>query len=267
MEDQRGYWGVIPGEVFHDQELTAAAKLLYLVLSSMAHKDGYCWPSNETLAAEMDLSKRRVRELLSKLQERGYIRIEVQRNEGTQEVERRNIYCGLFVGREAPPPSCENPQDPPAGSCRLSGEIPPDPPAESRQYLIGRKDKAENIPPIPPKGADTGGSRKRAARKRDKFVPTWKPERFEGFWAYYRTHARGEDRQGAAKAWDKLQPDDVLIDAMARALQAQTATEDWQRGIGIPYAKTWLNNARWKDTPKPPPAPNPSEEGEQFGWQ
>ena len=63
MEEQRSYWGVIPGEVFHDKELPTAAKLLYLALSSMAHRDGYCWPSNETLAAEMALSKRRVREL------------------------------------------------------------------------------------------------------------------------------------------------------------------------------------------------------------
>ena len=43
MEEQKSYWGVIPGEVFHDQELTAAAKLLYLVLSTMAHRNGYCW--------------------------------------------------------------------------------------------------------------------------------------------------------------------------------------------------------------------------------
>ena len=73
MEEQyRGYWGVIPGEVMHDKELPHAGKLLYLVLSSMAGKHGYCWPANETLAAELDLSKRRVRELLAMLQERGF---------------------------------------------------------------------------------------------------------------------------------------------------------------------------------------------------
>ena len=66
MEEQyRSYWGVIPGEVMHDKELPHAGKLLYLVLSSMAGKNGYCWPANETLAAELDLSKRRVRELLA----------------------------------------------------------------------------------------------------------------------------------------------------------------------------------------------------------
>lgn len=139
MEDQKGYWGVIPGEVFHDKELPAAAKLLYLALSSMAHRNGYCWPSNETLAAEMDLSKRRVRELLSMLQEKGYIRVVIQRAEGNNEVERRYIYCGLFLDRETPPPS---------------GEELPDPPAKSRSCLIGRKDIPGNIPPLPPTGGE-----------------------------------------------------------------------------------------------------------------
>ena len=243
-EEQRGYWGVIPGEVMHDEELPHAGKLRYLVLSSMAHKNGYCWPSNETLAAELDLSKRRVQQMLVQLQEKGYIRVSVQRAEGTNEVERRYIYCGLFVGKEPPPPS---------------GENPPDPPAKSRSCIIGRKDISENIPPLPPTGGKCGG------RKKDKSVPSWNPERFEAFWEYYRTHARGEDRQGAVQAWDKLQPDDALIAVMGRALQAQVASKSWREGIGIPYAKRWLSNQRWKDSlPRDPEAPE--EEGRQYGW-
>ena len=257
-EEQRGYWGVIPGEVFRDKELTAAGKLLYLVLSSMAHKNGYCWPSNETLAAELNLSKRRVRELLAMLQKRGYIRVHVRRTEETSEVERRFIYCGMFPDRETAPPSGEDLPDPPAEDCRPSGEKSPDPPAKSRTCIIGRKDLPE-YPPLPPTGGKRGG------RKKDKSVPSWNPERFEAFWEYYRTHARGEDRQGAVQAWDKLQPDDALIAVMGRALQAQVASKSWREGIGIPYAKRWLSNQRWKDSlPRDPEAPE--EEGRQYGW-
>lgn len=126
------------------------------------------------------------------------------------------------------------------------------------------KEKEESkgdIPPLSPAGE------RRTGRKKDKSVPAWNPERFEAFWEYYRAHARGEDRQGAAKAWDKLQPDDELIDTMARALQAQIRSEGWRDGVGIPYAKTWLNNARWKDTPKVPCEPEPpEEEGRRYGW-
>lgn len=123
------------------------------------------------------------------------------------------------------------------------------------------KHRTENktIPPIPPKGGRRGGS------KKDKSVPSWNPERFEAFWEYYRTHARGEDRQGAVQAWDKLQPDDALIAVMGRALQAQVASKSWREGIGIPYAKRWLSNQRWKDSlPRDPEAPE--EEGRQYGW-
>ena len=77
----------------------------------------------------------------------------------------------------------------------------------------------------------------------------WKPERFEGFW---RTYPRGEGRQKAIRAWDKLRPDDETIDAMGRGLLRQMDSEDWQRGIGIPYASTWLNQRRWTDEVRGP---------------
>ena len=34
---------------------------------------------------------------------------------------------------------------------------------------------------------------------------------------------------------------------MARALQRQLRRPDWREGVGIPYASTWLNQARWED--------------------
>lgn len=41
---------------------------------------------------------------------------------------------------------------------------------------------------------------------------------------------------------------------MAQALRRQVASEDWQQGIGIPYASTWINQRRWEDEDKPRPA-------------
>ena len=48
-------------------------------------------------------------------------------------------------------------------------------------------------------------------------------------------------------AWDKLRPDDELIDRIARALVKLRATEEWRRNVGIPYVSTFLRNARWVD--------------------
>lgn len=41
---------------------------------------------------------------------------------------------------------------------------------------------------------------------------------------------------------------------MALGLMNQLNSEDWQRGIGIPYAATWLNQRRWEDVKKPAPS-------------
>lgn len=48
-------------------------------------------------------------------------------------------------------------------------------------------------------------------------------------------------------AWDKLQPSDALINHIARALVKLKATEEWRRGVGIPYVATFLRGARWTD--------------------
>lgn len=107
-----------------------------------------------------------------------------------------------------------------------------------------------NTPLTPQRG-------RRAPKKEQGREPTWKPERFEAFWRYY---PRGESKRTAIAAWDKLKPDDALIDTIARALKRQMASDEWQRGVGIPYAATYLNQRRWEDEPHAP-AEQPAEGG------
>ena len=71
-------------------------------------------------------------------------------------------------------------------------------------------------------------------------MPTWKPERFEAFWSYYPRH---EDRVSAVREWDRLKPEDALIDTIARALKRQVQNKDW----AVPYACRYLRNQRWLD--------------------
>ena len=65
-------------------------------------------------------------------------------------------------------------------------------------------------------------------------------------------YPRGEKKQAAIQAWDNLRPSGEVIDTMARALKRQVASEEWQRGVGIPYASTYLNQRRWEDEVKAP---------------
>ena len=70
---------------------------------------------------------------------------------------------------------------------------------------------------------------------------------FERFWQRY---PRGEAKGDARAAWDKLKPDMDTIWKMSEALNRQLLTEDWQRGIGIPYACRWISKRRWEDEEK-----------------
>lgn len=100
-------------------------------------------------------------------------------------------------------------------------------------------------------GADEAKPKRK--RRATKSAPDYRPDTFARFWAAY---PRGEDKQGAIAAWDELKPDDATLQAMSRALVRQKASEEWQRGIGIPYAVRWLRRRRWEDeikSPAPPP--------------
>lgn len=107
--------------------------------------------------------------------------------------------------------------------------------------------------------SDTPPKRKRRATKS---APDYRPDTFARFWAAY---PRGEDKQGAIAAWDELKPDDATLQAMSRALVRQKASEEWQRGIGIPYAVRWLRRRRWEDEIKAP-APPESAGGDLPVW-
>lgn len=112
---------------------------------------------------------------------------------------------------------------------------------------------------IKPPKVPQGGRKRREPKE----APDWKPERFAKFWDFYSHKVRGESKQAAIRAWDKLKPDDATIDQIAMALLWQIKTEEWTRGIGLPYASTYLNNQRWKDKPKTPPEHDPPSSG---GW-
>lgn len=111
-----------------------------------------------------------------------------------------------------------------------------------------------------PQSAETP---KRKRRRSTKSVPDYEPELFERFWAAY---PRGEDRQGAVAEWDSLRPDRETMLAMSRALVRQRASEEWQRGIGIPYAVRWLRRRRWEDEIKAPAPPPESAGGDLPVW-
>ena len=226
-ESGGGYYAVIPAEVRYDSTLKPNAKLLYGELTALSDKKGYCWATNEHFANLYGLSVGTISRLISQLEKQGYIRCEMAAIESGSE---RRIYAGMFHVT--------------AGGIDEKRKTPVD---EKRKTGIDEKRK-QNNKDLSEKGDDPPKAPPRVRRSKDaKTEPDWKPERFVKFWAFF---PRGEAKQKAIQAWDKLKPSDELIDTMAQALKRQVASEAWRQGIGIPYAATWLNQKRWTDEPK-----------------
>lgn len=250
-----GYWAVIPASIRYDDRIPSSAKVLYAEISALCDQRGYCWAGNDYFAELYRMTERTIRTLLNALAEFGYIRIERDAGEHNATVERR-IYAGLNPLAGAPASLEENFQTESAVRKKLSGSL-------EETFQTHNINKQENITRV----RDKSGKGPREA-------PEWKPERFAAFWNFYRKipgeggRSRNENKQAAIRAWDRLQLSDVVIDVMAKALTRQIRTPEWQRGVGIPMAATYLNNARWQDAADLPDEPeSAAPEGRRdIGW-
>lgn len=91
MEETPNYYSIIPANVRYDNELRANEKLLYGEITALASKNGECWASNEYFAKLYGKSKDTVSDWISRLNKKGYIKVELIRNSTTKEVEKRVI--------------------------------------------------------------------------------------------------------------------------------------------------------------------------------
>ena len=223
-----GYTAILPPRVRYDQKLPGTAKLLYAEVTAMTDVTGFCWATNGYLGRLIGVSKDRAARLLGMLEEREYVQIEVIRNDANTVIERRIFITDLGLVRLPPP-------------VKNTGRGPGENTEEN--------DKREYI--LPPKAPHRG-----AREKIHKGAPDWRPEMFCRLWEWYPHDKRG-NKQRAIRAWDALHPSDELIDTIIAALEAQSLTDEWQRGVGISHLSTYLNGygwEGWEDPQEPRPA-------------
>jgi hypothetical protein len=69
---------------------------------------------------------------------------------------------------------------------------------------------------------------------------------FNLFWKAY---PKKKGKLPAKKAWDKLDPDGILVGVILLAIKRQSQSPDWLKDGGqfIPMPATWLNQRRWED--------------------
>lgn len=88
------YYAIIPAIVRYDKELTDKAKLLYGEITCLCNKEGYCFATNNYFANLYNCTPRAIQFTISKLQEKGYIKITVENNY------QRKIYLTDALGYE-----------------------------------------------------------------------------------------------------------------------------------------------------------------------
>lgn len=89
---QSGQFSILPTSASVDKRVGPAAHQLLSLLSSYADEEGWCWPSQKTLAERLGISERSVRERLATLEETGYVVSERQfRADGAETSTRRRL--------------------------------------------------------------------------------------------------------------------------------------------------------------------------------
>ena len=220
---------VLPNSTLRDKRLSLKTRAILAIMVSMPEGWDY---TVSGLASVCGAGKDAIRSALRELEDNGYL-TRVQLHGDAGHFSRNEYIVTDEPTGEGDTPLSENP---------VTGEPLTGNPTQQNKDCT-------NTPYSPPEGDSVATPTKKNSRRRrgPKLAPDWKPERFTGFWEYY---PRGENKQGAIRAWDRLQPSDELIDLIARALRRQMESADWRDGRGIPHAATWLNNRRWEDENK-----------------
>lgn len=191
-------------------------RLMMLALADNANDRGLSWPSVSTLAQKCSVKERAAQYTLQSLQSDGWLSIEERPG--------RSNYYRVNVDRLTHAMECT-----PATDCTGAAEerevVQPTAPEPSMNH------QEVPTPPTPRK------------RGRLQYTPD-----FEEFWEAY---PRKVDKQGAARAWEKVRA--LNIDRRTVIIAAtQLAVDPNREDRYTPHAATWLRRDGWLEGPLPP---------------
>jgi uncharacterized protein YdaU (DUF1376 family) len=94
-------------------------------------------------------------------------------------------------------------------------------------------------------------------KEKEKTCPIASPKPDAGlgirFQKFYQAYPRHEAPKEARKAWDKIKPDQELLDRMLAWIDQAVRSEQWTDKKLIPHPAKWLSQRRWEGDPPPPP--------------
>lgn len=259
MREQCSMWAILPAKVRYDKRLPANAKLLYAEIAAKCNTQNVCYMFNRTMAKTLGTSERTVIRLIDMLETAGYIKTHVDYRNANKGRRTITLTAKPYIWTPAIGGTDKNVT---TVVTKMSGPIensdtkidPPQAPQGGGECAEEEKAKAE---------ASAQGKQK------TKSAAVWKPERFNAFWKFY-PPVNGERpaKRRAVSAWDKLRLDDHEIDSMARYLREKVNSDQWRRGIGVPYASTFLNGRMWEtekaEAQTAPPPVDPEDVREEW---
>ena len=216
----KGKYTVLNNGIFRDENLSA--KSLGILAKMLSLPDNWEFSVTGLCSIFKKDGIDSIRNGLKELEQNGYlVRSRVRDESGKLTSAEWTVSDKPMLGN----PMLENPM--------LENPMLENPMLENRtQYNTKEYNTKEfitkDIPPISPK------------------VKTDCSDLFNQFWDSYPKHIA---KQSAVKAFEKLKPDEKLLEAMLKAIAMQKESKQWEKdgGAFIPYPATWLNQRRWED--------------------
>ena len=216
----KGKYTVLNNGIFRDENLSA--KSLGILAKMLSLPDN--WEFSETGLCSIFKKDGRssIRSGLKELEENGYlVRSRVRDESGKLTSAEWTVSDKPMLGN----PMLENPM---LENPMLENRTQYNTKEYNTKEFITKEFITKDIPPISPKGK------------------TDCSDLFNQFWTAYPKHIA---KQSAVKAFEKLKPDEKLLEAMLKAIEMQRESKQWEKdgGAFIPYPATWLNQRRWED--------------------
>lgn len=232
----RGF-GIVAKSVIRDAAISTTARLVYVELCTYADDDGYCFPSNETLAEDVGISLPTVKRCLAELADTGIIRRDDRYVEGRQttsvtqlldaKVSHRGITSDPLGGIASEPPGgfTSEPQNK----------------TSRNRTTMNRPQRGEVVDEPLLTLVDVSSPDGDGERRAD---PTTAAvdEAFDEWWALYpRKVKKIAARKAFGAACRKVGPR-LLIEAIRRQAPVYGKVDRY-----VPHPATWLNDGSWDD--------------------
>jgi len=91
MNEEQGYINFITSEILDDVRLDDSAKLLFVRITGLAKKSGYCYASDEYFANKMSKNERTIQRYMKQLAEYGYIQRIINYYPNSKKIKSRHI--------------------------------------------------------------------------------------------------------------------------------------------------------------------------------